>query len=303
MTPRAGIAVAVGLILAVGLAACSDEGAAEESATLLIGGIPDQELSVLEERFGLLAEYLSDELDIDVAYQPAVDYTAIVSAFRNGDVHLAWYGGLTGMQARTLVPDAVAVAQRPIDQRFRSVFIRNTDFAAESLKDLAGARFTFGSESSTSGHLMPRYFLQEAGVDPESDLDGRPSYSGSHDQTWKLVDAGSYDAGALNEAVWERLREEGEVDPERVEVVATTPEYMDYLWLAHPDIDERFGEGTVEALQEALLALHERAGDDERAAQVLERFDAERFVRVDLADYEPLIETAENLGLLGEVPE
>lgn len=280
-------------VLALLLTGCG--AAADEEQTLVIGGIPDQDVAVLEERFGGLADYLSAELGIPVRYQPSVDYSAVVTAFSNGDIQLGWFGGLTGVQARLETPGATAVAQRPIDTRFRSVFIAAADGPARRIEDLAGRSFTFGSESSTSGHLMPRYFLGKAGIDAETDFDGRPGYSGSHDKTWKLVEAGSFQAGALNASVWDRAVEQGQVDTTKVREVARTPPYFDYHWVAHPEIDETFGPGTTDRLVRALLRMDQAGG---RAQRVLELFEDEKFIPTANGNYAEIEQVARSLGLI-----
>lgn len=292
-TTRLRIAVGFFCALTLLASACGGGGAAS-SEPLYIGGIPDQDVSVLEERFDGVADHLSAELGLDVRYVASTDYAALVTAFGNGDIVLGWFGGLTGVQARLAVPGAQAVAQRPVDQEFESVFIAGGDVTASRLADLAGLTFTFGSESSTSGHLMPRYFLTEAGIDPESDFSGGPGYSGSHDKTWQLVEAGSYQAGVLNATVWERAVAEGSVDTERVVVVATTPPYYDYHWVVHPTIDERYGEGTSERLVDALLAM----GDDPDAAETLGLFDTDTFVATNNGNYDAIEQVARDLGLI-----
>lgn len=287
------------LLAAVAVAsvsACGGGGAtADAPPPLVIGGIPDQDVALLEERFGGLADYLSDELGFPVRYQPATDYAAVVTAFANGDVKLGWFGGLTGVQARLETPGAQAVAQRPIDTEFRSVFIAGQDVTATRLEDLAGTRFTFGSESSTSGHLMPRFFLQQAGVDPEADFEGRPSYSGSHDKTWKLVEAGSFQAGALNASVWDRAVEEGQVDTAKVREVVRSPTYVDYHWVAHPDLDETYGDGTTERIVEVLLGMDE---DGPEAARLLGLFEDDAFIATDDGRYGAIEDVARDLGLI-----
>lgn len=283
--------------LALLAGACSSGQAGADQA-LVIGGIPDQELSVLEERFGGLADHLSDQLGVAVEYRSSTSYAALVTAFRNGDIQLGWFGGLTGVQARLGVDGAHAVAQRPRDTEFRSVFISGRGVQAGSLADLAGLSFTFGSESSTSGHLMPRHFLLQAGVDPESDFDGRPNFSGSHDRTWKLVEAGTYQAGALNAAVWDRAVEEGQVDTSKVSVVQRTEPYFDYHFVVHPVVEERYGQGTAQRIEQALLAMHEASGD--RASQVLDLFQTDRFIPTEDANYATIAEVARRLGLIGQ---
>ena len=289
---------------ALALSACAggsgdgeaDSVAGGEQPTLVIGGIPDQELTLLEERFDGIADLLSEQVGIPVRYQPSTDYAALVTAFANGDVTLGWFGGLTGVQARLETPGAHAVAQRPIDRRFRSVFIAGTGVDADSPADLAGTRFTFGSESSTSGHLMPRFFLGEAGIDPDSDFDGAPGYSGSHDKTFALVEAGAFEAGVLAESVWDRAVAEGDVDTARVREVSRSPAYVDYHWVASPEIDETYGEGTTDRLVEALLTMDEQGPEAQR---VLALFEDDSFVAAKDEDYARIEQVARDLGLVG----
>ena len=283
-------------VLAASLSACGGSDTSQASPpALVIGGIPDQDVALLEERFGGLADYLTEELGFPVRYQPATDYAAVVTAFANGDVKLGWFGGLTGVQARLETPGAQAVVQRPIDTEFRSVFVAGSGVDADSLQDLAGTSFTFGSESSTSGHLMPRFFMQEAGIDPDADLDGRPSYSGSHDKTWKLVEAGSFQAGALNASVWDRAVAEKQVDTAKVREVVRSPAYVDYHWVAHPELDEVYGEGTTDRIVQALLDMDEGGPEAER---ILELFEDDEFVPTDNGRYGAIEQVARDLGLL-----
>ena len=280
------------LMAAVVATACSSQ----EQRTLYLGGIPDQDVSLLEARFDGLARYLTEQTGIPVEYIPSVNYASVVTAFERGDIHLGWYGGLTGVQARRAVPDAQAIAQRPRDQAFRSVFVADPDSGIETLEDLAARSFTFGSESSTSGHLMPRSFLEAAGVDPEADLAGGPHFSGSHDTTWKLVEAGAFDAGALSEAVWQARVDAGEVDLSRVGVFFTTPPYVDYHWVLRGDVDDRFGAGVTARIRDALLAVSVDAGPTERA--IAEAFHTDRFVAASNDAYAAIEDIAVELGFV-----
>ena len=280
------------LVLAIVAGACGSEPA---PPVLVLGGIPDQDHALLEERFGRIADALSERLGVEARYAPAGDYAALVTAFEHGDVQLVWFGGLTGVQARRVVPGARAVVQRPRDAEFRSVFITRADREAGTLAELAGASFTFGSDNSTSGHLMPRHFLAASGVDPEHDFTA-VNYSGSHDATWQLVEDGIWDAGVLNEAVWERAVREARVDTARVRVVQVTEPYFDYHWVAHPALEERFGEGTTERVIAAFLSLAE----DPDEADLLRMFETDSFIETTDANYAAIEAVAASLGMLGE---
>ena len=155
------------LLLLAPTAGCAGdgEGDGEVVSTLRIGAVPDQDPEKLQRLYGALATYLQQELGVPVVYEPVTDYVAAVIAFRVGDLDMVWFGGLTGVQARLQVDGAEAILQRGIDAEFHSVFIANSRSGWESFDDVAGLSrlqghtFTFGSESSTSGRLMPQYYL------------------------------------------------------------------------------------------------------------------------------------------------
>ena len=265
--------------------------------TLYIAGIPDQNASQLARRYEELTSYLSQQLGVDVEYVPTVDYAATVTAFRQDAVQLAWFGGLTGVMARMLVPGSEALAQRPRDEEFHSVFIVHAGLDVSGLEDLKRATserltFTFGSELSTSGHLMPRHSLLQSGIDPEADFRGQPSYSGSHDKTWKLVESGAFQVGVLNEAVWEAAVESGKVDVRKVRVFHTTPPYHDYNWTVRGDVDQRYGDGFKERLRDVLTTVGSERSD------LLGLFSTDRFIASENSNYQPIRDVAEAVGIV-----
>ena len=274
--------------------------AQDEAPKLRVGGIPDQDAQRLARRYEIFAGYLSKELGVPVEYVPSVSYSAVVTAFSQNDVQLAFFGALTGVQARMQNPGARAIVQRAHDAEFHSKYVvRGGDEFADlnSLDDLIGKTgdltITFGSESSTSGHLMPRYFLGEAGINVANDFRTPPGFSGSHDKTWQLVAAGSYDVGALAEDVWERAVTEGKADPAQVRELDTTPNYFNYNWTARADLDEVYGEGFTDKVQAALLALNTAEHGD-----ILELFNTDQFIPTENANYQAIESVARELGII-----
>lgn len=266
-----------------------------------IGAIPDQDPEKLQRLYGTVADHLSEELGVTVDYEPVTDYAASVSLFRAGDLDMVWFGGLTGVQARLQVDGAEAILQRGIDERFHSVFIANTATGLQPIDDLAGLaqlegrRFTFGSESSTSGRLMPEHFLRQAGVSPETDFAGPPGFSGSHDKTIELVAAGTFEAGVVNEQVWNSRRDAGEVDLGKVTAIFRTPPYHDYHWVIRPDLADRFGDDFVDRVKAAFTGLDR---SDPTEAEILELFGADEFIETDNGNYAEIEEVARDLGLI-----
>ncbi len=303
------VAAGFGLLLLLPLGACAPskerqsltEGGENTKATipLTAGAIPDQDPEKIQRLYTKLADYLEAELGVPIAYEPVTDYAAAVTAFKVGDLDLVWFGGLTGTQARLQVEGARAIAQRDIDEQFRSVFIANTSSGLDELsviRDLSqvnGSTFTFGSESSTSGRLMPQYFLQQAGVDPDADFKGEVGFSGNHDATIKLVEAGTYQAGALNEQIWAARLAEGAIDESKVKVIWRTPPYYDYHWVIHPDVEERYGEGFIESVQTAIVNLDPNLPEEKA---ILDLFGAGTFIPTQNENYAEIEAIGRQIG-------
>ncbi|RMH22361.1 MAG: putative selenate ABC transporter substrate-binding protein [Acidobacteria bacterium] len=283
------------ILLAGVLHGCAGSEPEAPSKTLRFSAIPDQSSTELAEKFAPLAAYLSEQLGVPVEYVPARDYQASVEMFKNGDVHLAWFGGLTGVQARAAVPGARAIAQGDTDPHFYSYFIAHKDTGLErsdSLPpDLGSYTFTFGSESSTSGRLMPEYFIRQAfGKSPEELFEHPVGFSGSHDKTVELVESGQYQVGAVNYAVYDKRVKNGDTDPDVARIIWQTPEYADYNWTVRPDVDAEFGDGFTARLTEALLAI-----DDPTLLAALPR---NRLIPARNEDYEGIRQVAEELGMI-----
>ena len=230
-----------------------------------------------------------------VKYVPVKSYPAAVTAFRNDEVQMAWFGGLSGVQARRLVPGSQAIAQGQEDTAFKSYFIANSSTGLEpgdSLPDAFAEQpsFTFGSKGSTSGRLMPEYYFRERFGAPPQELIDKVGFSGDHSRTLSLVESGAYATGALNYQVWDQALADGDIDTDKVQVIWETPAYPDYHWTVRGDLDQRFGDGFSQRVTEVLLAI-----DD---PELLEAFPRSAFVPADNDDYQAIEDTAESIGLL-----
>ncbi|MES2939350.1 MAG: putative selenate ABC transporter substrate-binding protein [Pseudomonadota bacterium] len=264
--------------------------AAQAQQVFRITAIPDESPTELARKAAPLAKYLEHKLGVKVEFTPVTDYAAAVEALVNKQVDMAWFGGFTFVQANQRSGGKIVpLVQREEDEKFRSVFIA-TDPAIKSLADLKGRNFSFGSQSSTSGHLMPRSFLLAAGVDPDKDMK-RVAYSGAHDATVAGVAAGKVDAGALNISVWEKLVADKKVDPAKVRVFHTTPAYYDYNWSVHADMPAAQREKLARAFTELTPATPE-------GKEVLELQRATRFLPTRAENYKGIEAAARNAGLL-----
>lgn len=276
------------ILLALALSLLPRAAAAQEP--LRVSAIPDESPTELLRKFEPLGRYLEQRIGRPVKFTPVTDYAATVEGLAAGKLDLVWYGGFTFVQARKRTGNAIPLVQREEDARFHSKFIVPASSKAKTLQDLKGASFAFGSVSSTSGHLMPRYFLLQNGVDPDKDF-GKVAYSGAHDVTAKWVEAGKVDAGALNESIWQRLLDEKKLDPSKVRVLWTTPEYFDYNWTVRGDLDPAL----IEKLRAAFLAL-DPADPEQRKILDLQR--AKKFIPTTPENYRAIEQAARSAGLI-----
>lgn len=283
---RRRAALAVALLAAAGTSRLSFA----QSRVFRITAIPDESPTELARKAAPLVKYLEQRLGMKVEYTPVTDYAAAVEALANQQVDLAWFGGFTFVQAQQRAAGKVLpLVQREEDTAFRSVFI-TTDDKIKSLADLKGRTLSFGSQSSTSGHLMPRSFLLAAGVDPDRDCK-RVAYSGAHDATVAAVASGKVDAGALNISVWDKLVADKKVDPAKVRVFFTTPTYYDYNWTVHADMPA----AQREKLAKAFLDLSKATPEGK---EILELQRATRFVPTRAENYKGIETAARSAGLL-----
>jgi phosphonate transport system substrate-binding protein len=276
------------LVLALALLALG--AAAQAQQVFRITAIPDESPTELARKAEPLVKYLEGRLGMKVEFTPVTDYAAAVETLVNKQVDMAWFGGFTFVQAQHRSGGKVIpLVQREEDEKFRSVFI-TTEPAIKSLADLKGKTLSFGSQSSTSGHLMPRSYLLAAGIDPDKDLK-RVAYSGAHDATAAAVASGKVDAGALNISVWDKLVADKKVDPSKEREFYTTPAYFDYNWSVHADMPVALREKLLKALLDLSPATPE-------GKQILELQRATRFIATKAENYKGIETAARSAGLL-----
>ena len=257
---------------------------------LRVSAIPDEAPTELQRKFEPLGKYLEKQIGMKVEFIPVTDYAAVVESLASRRLDMAWLGGFTFVQTKLRTNGtAIPIVQRQEDATFISRFI-TAQPDIKSLADLKGKTFAFGSPSSTSGHLMPRYFLLQAGIDPEKDFKSI-AFSGAHDATAAFVASGKVDAGVLNASVWDKLVEEKKIDPAKVRVFATTPPYFDYNWTVRGDLDPAL----VKKLTDAFLAL-DPSNPEQKEILALQR--ATKFIPTKASNYDGIEKAARSAGLL-----
>jgi phosphonate transport system substrate-binding protein len=277
------------LLLALGLSSLALTTQAQQ--TLRVTTIPEEAATEQVRKFGPLVRYLERTLGMKVEFTPVNDYPAAVEALVNKQVELVWFGGFTHVQAQIRSGGRIIpIAQREEDAQFRSVFIAQTDSGIKSLADLKGKQVSFGSQSSTSGHLMPRSFLLQAGLEPERDF-RRVAFSGAHDATIASVVSGRVDAAALDITVWRRFVDDKKVDTSKVNVFFTTPPFFNYNWSVHADMPA----AQRERITKALLDL---SMDTPEGKEILTLNRATKYIPTRADNYKGLETAGRSAGLI-----
>ena len=264
------------------------------SDAFVFTAIPDEDESRLRERFNKVASYLESKLGVAVTYIPVKSYAAAVAAFRNDQVQLAWFGGLSGVRARVLVPGSEAIAQGFEDQAFFNYFIAHSSTGLtrsdEFPKKIAGKIFTFGSKGSTSGRLIPEFHIRKNLKKAPNDVFQKVGFSGNHTRTIQLVQSGAYQVGAVNSKVWENEMKAGKIDTSKVSIIWKTPTYPNYQWSIRGDVDERWGAGFKNRVKEVLLNIKD--------PDLLASFPRKSFVPASNSDYQPILDVAKAIKLI-----
>lgn len=242
-----------------------------EIKEIRITAIPDSDAKKIEEQCTLVADRLTKVLGIPVKFMPQQNYAACVTGLATDQLELVWYGGVTAVQAMNKMDEAkkgcTMIACRDADKKYKSYFIANKDAKIGEVKDLKelaakaeGMNFTFGSKSSTSGHVMPRHFFQDQAGEKPEEVFKNVAYSGNHDNTLKNVAAGTAHVGAMNYKNWDNAKDEMAKAKEKCELIYTTPFYADYVWMA----SDRIGADNIKKMKDFFLGLKAENEEDKK---------------------------------------
>ena len=253
--------------------------------------IPEEAATEQTRKFGPIVKYLESKLGQKVEFIPVSDYPAAVEALVNKQVDMVWFGGFTFVQASVRSGGKIVpIAQREEDTKFQSVFITKPGSGIKTLPDLKGKQVSFGSQSSTSGHLMPRSFLLDAKIDPDKDFK-RVAYSGAHDATIASVVSGKVDAAALDITVWNKFVKEGKVSDKDAVVFFSTPGYFNYNWSVHADMPA----AQRERVKKALLDIDPKTPEGK---EILDLNRATKYIATVPENYRGIEAAARSAGLL-----
>jgi len=255
---------------------------------------PDHNTKKLKKNYTKLAVYLEKALQTKVVFVPTTSYDDSIMAFAKNRVQLAWFGALAGIKARRLVKGSTAIVQGLEDTQFYSYFIANTSTGLKRSgrfpKGIEGKSFTFGSKESTSGRLMPEYYIRWILRKTPKQAFSKVGFSGSHSKTILEVQSGKYQVGVVNYSVWDKMLKDGLINTSKVKIIWKSLKYPDYQFSIRGDVDKQFGAGFTRRVQNALLKIKDK--------EILSAFPRSKFIKADNSEYNIDISVAKAVGLI-----
>ena len=224
----------------------SSVGAAEPAQTPLILAVhPYLQSEEIQKRFTPLADYLSKQLQRPVQVRIGRDYAQHVEAIGLNSVDIAFMGpsSFVLMQERYDAKPLLARIAIKGKPQLSGYIVTSVNSTLRNLGDLRGKRFAFVDPDSTMGTIVPRYVMQQAGIELKTLASYQ--YLGGHKNVALGVLGGDYDAGAVKSEVYD------EMAPRGLRVLAKLPAVSEHLFVARSDMPDK----QVAQLRQALLQL------------------------------------------------
>ena len=202
---------------------------------------------------GLKKHFQRQGIDLDwVLYS---DWDALVDAFVNGEVDLAWNGPLSYVKIkRRLQEPCRVVAMRDNDLDVKTVFISHPDSGIDTVEDLMRRRFAFGSRGSVESGVLAHYFLRQVGINPRRDLesctfyeDRQPSGLAGDRDVIERVRSREYDAGAVSHQSLQKAEEDGGPPEGAVRVFWSSEGYSHCCFTGQSHMDPALSEKITQA--------------------------------------------------------
>ncbi len=216
-------------------------------APLILAVHPYLPAPELMERFTPLADHLAAAIDRPVEVRVGKDYEEHVAFIGRDRVDIAYLGPASFVKLLDRYGEKPILARLEIKGRpfFQGKIIVRRESSISHLPDLRGKRFAFGDPGSTMSHLVPRYLLQQAGIDAGS-LGGL-QFLGGHANVAMGVLMGDFDAGAVMEDVFYEFQSRG------LRELATTPPISEHVFVTHNGLSPAI----IDRLRRALFSLRE----------------------------------------------
>jgi phosphonate transport system substrate-binding protein len=281
------LVIAISILVLAGCGGADAKQTGKAQTVLRVGLVPNQAPDKIKAQYEPFRRYLSEKLNMPVELFVAVDYAGVVEAMANDKLDVAYFGGLTYVQAKQrakIHPIVTEVDQETNTTQYYSLIIAPAEKDIKTVAELKGKVFAFGDISSTSGSLYPRVMLDKAGIKVPDDFKN-VVYTGGHDATAQAVQNATVDAGGIEGRILKRLIAKGTVDEKKIKVLEKHL-VEGYPWVVRDSLDKQIESKVIEAF----LAIKDPT--------LLDLMRAASFTKVSDANYAEAEKEAKRLGLL-----
>ena len=259
--------------------------------TLRLVLVPEKNTFEQRKRYKYITDYLSKKMEMNVIVEIMANYGEICSAFQHGTADAGFFGSFSYVLTHARA-DIEPIA-RPVwldgSSTYRGYIFVRKDSGIESVKDMKGKSLVLVDKATTAGYIFQRYYFKYQGVDSMEDYFSRISYARSHDAAAWAVYTGEADIGGAKNHIFNSLKEKYPDFKEEMVILAESPEVPSNGLAVRKDLNPAL----KLRLKNLLLSLHETPAGQE----VLEHFNALKFIETKDSDYQVLYNMVEQLGI------
>jgi serine/threonine-protein kinase len=260
--------------------------------TLYLGLPPSFPAEVSHKELAPFVRYLEQRLERPVELVVSKDYDGLRTMLLEGKLHMGNLPALQFVLARHQRPKLRPLVTHTIEGAlsYQSYLITRDDSAIDSLERLRGKRFCYSDRGSTSGYLLPRFFLRRRGLDPDR-LFSEVRFSGDHLSVMKDIIAGRCEAGAVYSMAMLGARNLG-VANSRLRLLAVAGRVPYDIICVPPRVSQRLSD----RIRRALLDLDPERDLGRKSVGPTFRIDG--FVKPRLSDFALVERAARSEGLI-----
>lgn len=255
VTTSASLGLAAASLVACGSDSSGYAAASGDTETITFAAVPAESSTTIQATFDNIIKLIEQEAGVDVEFQSATDYAAVIEGQRAGQIDIASYGPFSYVIAKESGVEIEAIASPTNDEEeapsYTSVAYVRSDSDITSMDDIKGKTVCFVEAASTSGFLVPSKGILDAGLEVDKDI--TQVMAGGHDASLLSLDAGNCEVAFSHNSMIKTLENSGQLESGAIK----------QIWESEPIIEDPLAVNTStlspELVEKITSAIQEKA--------------------------------------------
>ena len=241
------------------LTGCKNKAALDENGvpkTLIVAFFASENPDQMRATYGPICKYLEKKLGIPVEMLLTTDYTGVIEALKSKKVHMAYMGPfayIIATRAISLTPVAIMGADGKPGMYHSTIVVKgNSDLKswADVKARAKNLSLCFVDPASTSGHLIPREYLNSIGLNPDTAFK-QTLFAGSYIASALTVKSGKVELGCVSDITVSRLIRKGILKAGDLRTLWVSAPIVNSVIVARADLNKQF----VKKIQDAYVNM------------------------------------------------